>query len=453
MSSNRPSAELPVLIAGAGPCGLVAAATLQQKNVPFVVLEKAQRASICSNAGSGFDLAPAALEILQSSRLNIRGLRGCVKAYSGLCFEDMQGKRLRHVTMSRRKDPEDAVKGNLATGCVNRAEIQNVLLDHLFPSSSAEEGVLICGVSVASYETQPDYVEATLSDGTKMKGSVLLGCDGIRSNVRKCMMEAAQHDDPLHFCNTIAFWGKCSIGKEGSTLETALQRTQGDKTDEGQSAIVGMGTRRSPASFYGFPLNDKVVWGLFIKSTLSPQSGDDLTRRGGQLLDDDQKLELLDSLSDKQSICRLCLENTEASAITRAGIFDRKNLDLPYSDGDRVVILGDAAHPQTPYMGQGANMAIVDAYVICCRLAMEQITVQSAIRAFDTKARREGVKRVVQQARYYAKMSVSSNWLTLWAFRLFVQVIPGSMFESMEEDSDKANIELLEALDRDLAKV
>jgi hypothetical protein len=55
----------PVIIVGAGPCGLVAALTLKKADVPFVIYERASASKVCSNAGSGFDMAPTALKILE----------------------------------------------------------------------------------------------------------------------------------------------------------------------------------------------------------------------------------------------------------------------------------------------------------------------------------------------------------------------------------------------------
>merc|ERR1712157_639156 len=64
--------QLPVIIAGAGPCGLVAALTLQQDNVPFVLYERASsRQKLCSNTGSGIDMAPTAVDILQNKLIGI----------------------------------------------------------------------------------------------------------------------------------------------------------------------------------------------------------------------------------------------------------------------------------------------------------------------------------------------------------------------------------------------
>ena len=55
---------LPVIIAGAGPCGLVAALTLQKAGIPFLIFERARFQKVLSNSGSGIDMAPTALKIL-----------------------------------------------------------------------------------------------------------------------------------------------------------------------------------------------------------------------------------------------------------------------------------------------------------------------------------------------------------------------------------------------------
>ena len=48
----------PVVIAGAGPCGLVAALTFEKAGIPYVIYEKTTTEKLCSNAGSGIDMAP-----------------------------------------------------------------------------------------------------------------------------------------------------------------------------------------------------------------------------------------------------------------------------------------------------------------------------------------------------------------------------------------------------------
>ena len=52
----------------------------------------------------------------------------------------------------------------------------------------------------------------------------------------------------------------------------------------------------------------------------------------------------------------------------------REKLDQPFvSPGGRVALLGDAAHPQTPFLGQGCNMALAEAFATCTRLLFSDI--------------------------------------------------------------------------------
>lgn len=90
MNSNNPTKRLPVIIAGAGPCGLVAAVTLQKQNIPCVVYDRASREKLCSNAGSGFDMAPTAVDILQN-KLCI-DMEKAMRPYSYMYMADMKGR-------------------------------------------------------------------------------------------------------------------------------------------------------------------------------------------------------------------------------------------------------------------------------------------------------------------------------------------------------------------------
>ena len=61
------------------------------------------------------------------------------------------------------------------------------------------------------------------------------------------------------------------------------------------------------------------------------------------------------------------LETADAAAILRNDIYDRDPLDR-WGSG-RITLLGDAAHPMTPNLGQGACQAIEDALVLARCLA------------------------------------------------------------------------------------
>ncbi len=64
----------------------------------------------------------------------------------------------------------------------------------------------------------------------------------------------------------------------------------------------------------------------------------------------------------------------------------------------RVVLLGDAAHATTPFLGQGASLAAEDALVLSRLLPTKGLSVQSALVAYE-RERRERVHAVVRGSR------------------------------------------------------
>ena len=456
---------LPVIIAGAGPCGLVTALTCQNSGVPFVIYERAAADKLCSNAGSAFDMAPTAIKILENELGLTDGLDATIVPFDYMYNADMTGKHLHTYNIKDLGGDEKKITDSRSFGSASRSGLQLVLLDALGlkdEKGNVKEdpnGILRCGVAVKGYQNyQRDddtgtdgFVQVQLSNGTTLKGSVLLACDGIHSGVRKHMYRNIE--DPLNYCGQICWWGKTTV-EQGSALDRELQRIDGKM--QGNVAISLIGTSKKPGGFYSCEVSENVhAWAFTIEEKKVPgaNTSNDLTRRGGTVLTGDDKRRDIDrAVSDSAAILRLFVDNTPD--ITRAGFFDRANLDLAYVDG-RVALLGDAAHPQSPIMGQGANMAIVDGYVAATRLAAamkknDNFRIEQALMDYDSKKRRKDNNIVIKQGRKYGSWFVSHHWFTCWAMGKVTKYMPASALISFLVSGDKSNKNFVDAMKKDL---
>ena len=86
-----------------------------------------------------------------------------------------------------------------------------------------------------------------------------------------------------------------------------------------------------------------------------------------------------------------------ATATFRWGLYDRE--PLPIWTSGRLTLLGDAAHPMLPHVGQGANQAIEDAVAVATVLARaDRNSATQALRLYEA-VRRERTARVQRSAR------------------------------------------------------
>ncbi|MGY4708752.1 FAD-dependent monooxygenase [Mycolicibacterium sp. CBM1] len=159
-------ADCDVLIAGAGPTGLMLAGELALAGVDVTVIEpRAGHDLVGSRAGG---MTPRTIEVLDqrgiAERFVAEGSTGQYIHYSGMFF-DISDLPTRH---------------NYGLALL-QYRIEKLLAEWI-----AELGVSVdYDCAVAGFTQDPAGVDIVLSDGTRRRSAYLVGCDGGRSLVRK----------------------------------------------------------------------------------------------------------------------------------------------------------------------------------------------------------------------------------------------------------------------------
>lgn len=334
--------DAPLVIAGAGIGGLALAAALRRDGTRALVLEERDDPG---EAGAGISLWPNALAALDDIGLGdaVRDA-GCATSSGGIRLPD--GRWLRRLSPGA----VDAALGEPMVA-IHRAPLLELLAD------GAGADVVRTGTAVREVRRHAESVTVTTADGATLTTAGLIGADGIRSVV-------SRHLDPglrWRYSGYTAWRAVADVGLGGA--EPA--ETWGP---DGEFGYLALGA-------------DRTYW---FASQVAPEG--------------EQAASELDHLADRlagwhEPIAKL-LAGTAPDAVLRHDIHDR---DLPgrWASG-RVVLIGDAAHPMRPHLGQGGCQAIIDA-VVLARLIEASDDLPAAFARFDA-ARRRTVTRIVRQS-------------------------------------------------------
>lgn len=192
-----------VLIIGAGTSGLAIALGLHALNIPCTVYELRP---IPSTIGGAINLTPSALRCLHHLGVlkHLQG-KGCPTRSIEL-FSGLSGQRLGELSF-RNTD-----KFQYHALRIPRAQLLRGLLYEL-----EKTGVKIeYGKKLIALKESETSVEASFEDGTDAIGDILLGCDGIHSNVRMKFVDPTR--TPL-FTNIAAAYGMVPISSVSSPID------------------------------------------------------------------------------------------------------------------------------------------------------------------------------------------------------------------------------------------
>ena len=91
-----------------------------------------------------------------------------------------------------------------------------------------------------------------------------------------------------------------------------------------------------------------------------------------------------------------------------SNIFYNLTKILPYWHKDRICLIGDAAHATSPALGQGANQAMQDGYLIGKYLSEEKTPSDAFQKLF--KVRHPSTDKVIKGSQWSARLRSGNMW-------------------------------------------
>lgn len=346
-----------VLIAGAGPTGMVAALVLAANGVECRVLERRAQPSDSSRALG-----------LQARSMELLAGMGVADEIERVAYRLSGASMMRGDTELSRFTWVPPRSPYPYTYVLPQAGLEHILRNRLRAAGVEIE----TGAQVQTVTQRETAVEVTLADGRTRTAEWLIGADGSRSRVR----------------------GELGIELAGrETGETYyLADIVLDKRPPFQDSAMWLGPS-GPFMLMRLP-GTAELWRIFADMTDTESPAD---RPGPGLAE-------LQTLLDERGPSRTRITEVQWTSIYRT----RVGLATGYRRG-KVFLAGDAAHVFPPFGGQGMNLGIQDAVGLAWRLArVEHGAPADLLAAYETERRPVAaatIRDVESRRRLYALRS------------------------------------------------
>ncbi len=367
-----------ILIIGGGIGGATAALALQKIGVEAEMFE---RAAELKEVGAGIALWNAPFRALErlgvgekirSSAAPLKfGTMGFAsgKVFQQLDFEKILGSQFNENFIIHRADLHSAILSGLDKNSIH-------------PDHECER-----------IEQNADGVKVTFKNGNTAEGDLLIGADGFNSVVRKSIFG----ETPVRYSGQTCYRGIVDI----SALQPSVL-----------GEIQGTGQRFGIA-----PINEKRVY--WFAAMNAPQGEKDNPANRREFLSEKYK-------GWKFGIPEMIAANNN-DRILRNDLIDRQPLKT-WTKG-RITLLGDAAHPMLPNLGQGACTAIEDGFILARNIAKSGVNADALTRY---EAERIGrTTRIVNQSRQFGVPLLWTNPIAVWLRNKMFEYTPNSFSEKL----------------------
>jgi salicylate hydroxylase len=347
MTQSRPH----VAIVGGGIGGLFAANALIAEGIPVSVYEQAPD---IGEVGAGVFLTPNSVRHLQRI-----GLQSAVEKW---------GARVGHNSQYFRHDgaPIAPVQvtdssGWNATFGMHRADLVEML------AKALPTGTVHTGHRCTGFEQDDSVARVFFANGASIETEIVMAADGIHSELRPYVFASSQ---PV-FSGSVAYRGLVRHERVPDWPTDRWQMWLG----KGRHFLAFPVRAGQMLNYVGFVPTDEEM-----KESWSAPGDPDVLRRAFAGWDP-----------------RIHQLLREVEVTFRWALYDRE--PLPVWTRQRLSLLGDAAHPMLPHLGQGANQSIEDGMALATILACtDRTTAPRALLAYE-ELRRERVAQVQRGAR------------------------------------------------------
>ena len=313
----KSGAEYDVVIVGGGMVGSMLAALLSQHTgLKLAVLEQHEPEPFPADSSPSYDIRVSALSIATQNMLQSVGAwqgvlerRACV--YRQMLVWDGEESGSTHFRAN------DIGKDALGHIVENRV-VQLALLDRLQCSDNVD---WLCPAHVQNFQILGDQVSLDVSDGSVINTRMLVGADGARSSVRQLAGIEMQHDTYDHHALV------ATVTTESAQQDITWQRFM----PSGPQAFLPLcGSQAS------------MVW---------YHNADEVSRLKA-LGDENFMSEMMASFPERLGAI---------TAVAGRGSFPIAKAHANRYIGERLALIGDAAHTVHPLAGQGVNLGMLDA--------------------------------------------------------------------------------------------
>lgn len=332
-----------VAIIGGGIGGVALAVACLHRGIPFTLFERDNNFQERSQ-GYGLTLQQASKAI---SGLGINKLKDGIISTRHL-VHNTEGKIIGEWGTRKWTNFEKKLPSKKSNIHVARQSLRLELLEQLGGNNMVHWGHKL--VDFNESENKSIALNFTVNNQLKTyNADLVVGADGIRSTLRKLLF--ANNNEPLRYLDCIVILGICPL--------VNLENLDTDLLDSATVFQTANGIER----IYMMPYStDSIMWQLSFP--INEEEAKKLSKKGPHALKNEAIIRTKWHTPIPQIIAAT-LENQ----ISGYPVYDRKLL-APESlqIKEQITLIGDAAHPMSPFKGQGANQALLDALSLARRI-------------------------------------------------------------------------------------